>query len=147
MGAENMTVKADGRDADLFPLTPEASMFCINQTIRGVPYSKQKARGNQEAPAKWSAEVVRQTGELPKIKDACLMKVTFLLPPDKYPRDMPYGPDLDNLLKRLLDALNQTIFSGAKGGDSCIVSLTVMKTKVSSYEESGVHIEVMPVKV
>jgi len=106
-----------------------------------------KSRGNQEAPQKWSDEVVRQTSELPKIKDACIMKVTFLLPPDKYPRDMPYGPDLDNLLKRLLDDLKRTILSEARGGDSCIVSLTVMKTKVSSYEESGAHIEVMPVRV
>src|SRR6267378_6130586 len=105
-----------------------------------------KSRGNQAAPEKWSEEVVRQTRELPKIKDACILKVTFLLPPDKYPRDMPYGPDLDNLLKRLLDALNQTIFSGAKGGDSCIVSLTVMKTKAPSDAASGAHIEVMPVK-
>jgi len=139
--------KADGRKPDLFSLTPEESIFYINQTIRGVPYSKQKSRGNQAAPEKWSEEVVRQTRELPKIKDACIMKVTFLLPPDKYPRDMPYGPDLDNLLKRLLDDLKRTILSEARSGDSCIVSLTVMKTKVSSYEESGAHIEVMPVKV
>jgi len=138
---------ADGRKPDLFSLTPEASMLYINLTIKGVPYCKMKSRGNQEAPQKWSDEVVRQTSELPKIKDACIMKVTFLLPPDKYPRDMPYGPDLDNLLKRLLDDLKRTILSEARGGDSCIVSLTVMKTKVSSYEESGAHIEVMPVRV
>jgi hypothetical protein len=108
-----MTVKAD-----LFPLAAESSTFYINRTIKGIPYSKLKSRGNLDAPGKWSAEVVKQTSDLPKIKDACLMKETFLLPTDKYPRDMPYGPDLDNLLKRLLDALNQTIFSGAKGGDS-----------------------------
>jgi len=134
-------------DAVLFPLTPEASTFYINKTIKGIPYSKLKSRGNLEAPERWSAEIVKQTSDLPKIKDACILKVTFLLPPDKYPRDMPYGPDLDNLLKRLLDALNQTIFSGAKGGDSCIVSLMVMKTKAPSDADSGAHIEVMPVKV
>jgi len=134
-------------DADLFPLAAEASTFYINRTIKGVPYSKLKSRGNLEAPERWSEEIVKQTSDLPKIKDACILKVTFLLPPDKYPRDMPYGPDLDNLLKRLLDALNQTIFSGAKGGDSCIVSLTVMKTKAPSDAASGAHIEVMPVKV
>ena len=139
--------KTQGRDASLFSLAPDASTFYVNRIVKGVPYSKLKSRGNLEAPARWSSEVVRQTSDLPKIKDACLMKVTFLLPADKYPRDMPYGPDLDNLLKRLLDALNQTIFSEAKGGDSCIVSLTVMKTKAPSDADSGVHIEVMPVKV
>lgn len=25
------------------------------------------------------------------------MKITFLLPADKFPTDFPYGPDLDNL--------------------------------------------------
>jgi len=134
------------RDADLFANTPEASTFYINRTVNGVPYSKVKSRGNLEAPGKWSAEVDRQTSDLPKIKDACILKVTFLLPPDKYPKDMPYGPDLDNLLKRLLDALNQTIFSEAKGGDSCIISLTVMKTKAPSEADSSTHVEVMPVK-
>src|SRR5947209_3361846 len=110
------TVKTGTGSAELFSLAPDAPMFYINRTIKGVPYSKQKARGNREAPEKWSSEVVRQTSDLPKIMDACLMKVTFLLPPDKYPRDMPYGPDLDNLLKRLLDALKRTILSEAKGG-------------------------------
>lgn len=133
--------------ADLFPAMPEASNFYINRTIKGIPYSKLKSRGNKEAPEKWSAEVVKQTSDLPKIKDACLMKVTFLLPSDKYPRDIPYGPDLDNLLKRLLDALNKTIFSEARGGDSCVISLTVMKTKAPSDAGSGAHIEIMPVKV
>jgi Holliday junction resolvase RusA-like endonuclease len=122
-------------------------VFYINRTIKGIPYSKQKTRGDIDAPKRWSEEITTQTSDLPKIKDACLMKVTFLLPPDKFQRDIPHGPDLDNLLKRLLDALSRTIFSEAKGGDSCVVSLLVMKTKVSSYEESGVHIEVMPVKV
>ena len=75
------------------------------------------------------------------------MKVTFLLPPDKFPSDFPYGPDLDNLLKRFMDALNHTIFSGTHGGDSCVVMLTVMKTKVATSIEAGVHLEVLPVSV
>lgn len=75
------------------------------------------------------------------------MKVTFLLPPNKFPSDFPHGPDLDNLLKRFMDALNDTVFSDTPGGDSCVVMLTVMKTKVSSDAEAGVHLEVLPVSV
>jgi Holliday junction resolvase RusA-like endonuclease len=75
------------------------------------------------------------------------MKVTFLLPPDKFPSDLPYGPDLDNLLKLLLDALNGTVFSEARGHDSCVISLAVTKTRAASREDSGVHIEVIPVKL
>jgi hypothetical protein len=47
---------------------------------------------------------------LPRISEVCILKVTFLLPPDKYPKNLPYGPDLDNLLKRFLDLLNETVF-------------------------------------
>lgn len=120
-------------------------MSYINCLIRGVPYSRFKRRGRIKAPAAWSESIVSQTRGLPKVKEACILKVTFLLPHDKFPADLPYGPDLDNLLKRLLDALNQTIFSEARGRDSCVVSLHVMKTEVSSDAEAGVHVEVLPI--
>jgi len=76
-----------------------------------------------------------------------VLKATFLLPPDKFPTDLPYGLDLDNLLKLFLDALNETIFSEAKGKDSCVISMTVMKTMVPSNKEAGVHLEILPVKL
>ena len=76
-----------------------------------------------------------------------LVKITFLLPPDKFPSDYPYGPDLDNLLKRFMDALNKTVFCEARGLDSCIVSMTVLKTQVASKGEVGAHLEVMPVSL
>lgn len=122
-------------------------MSYINHLIKGVPYSRFKRRGRIEAPAAWSQLVIDQTRDLPKVREACILKVTFLLPEDKFPTDLPYGPDLDNLLKRLLDALNETIFLYARGHDSCVIALTVMKTKASSDVESGVHIEVLPVNV
>jgi Holliday junction resolvase RusA-like endonuclease len=115
--------------------------------ISGVPYSRAKSRGNKEAAPAWSRAIVEQTYNLPKVREACALKVTFLLPPDKYPADFPYGPDLDNLLKRLLDGLNETIFSETVGKDSCVVLLNVMKTKVESSLLSGAHIEVLPVSV
>jgi len=72
----------------------------INVLIKGIPYAKSKLRGDRQAPARWSKVIVEQTGALPRVKEACVVKVTFLLPPDKFPADYPYGPDLDNLLKR-----------------------------------------------
>jgi Holliday junction resolvase RusA-like endonuclease len=119
----------------------------INFTISGVPYSRLKSRGKIAAPREWSEQVIAQTSGLPKVKEACALKVTFLLPPNKFPRDYPYGPDLDNLLKRLLDGLNQTIFSDTAGHDSCVILLNVMKTKVTSEKEAGAHIEILPVSV
>jgi Holliday junction resolvase RusA-like endonuclease len=119
----------------------------ISLTISGVPYSRVKSRGDREAPQRWSEAVVKQTQGLPCVKEACLVKVTFLLPPDKFPSDYPYGPDLDNLLKRFMDALNQTVFREAEGHDSCIVSLTVLKTRVASPAEAGAHLEILPVSL
>jgi Holliday junction resolvase RusA-like endonuclease len=122
-------------------------MSYINHLIKGVPYSRNKSRGNLGAADQWSEQVKLQTASLPRVKEACALKVTFLLPPDKFPKDFPYGPDLDNLLKRFMDALNDTVFADTPGGDSCVVMLTVMKTKVSSSDAAGAHLEVLPVSV
>jgi Holliday junction resolvase RusA-like endonuclease len=119
----------------------------IKAMINGVPYSQAKSRGDKEAPQRWTGAIVAQTRGLPCVKEACLVKITFLLPPDKFPVDFPYGPDLDNLLKRFMDALNGTVFREAKGNDSCIVSMTVIKTKVASPKEAGAHLEVLPVSL
>jgi Holliday junction resolvase RusA-like endonuclease len=122
-------------------------MNYISIFIKGIPYGKSKTRGDIEAPSRWSEAVKMQTEKLPKVKEACILKVTFLLPADKFPTDFRYGPDLDNLLKRFLDALNETIFSEAPGKDSCIISMNVTKVKVSNTEDAGVQLEVLPVSV
>ena len=119
----------------------------ISVSIAGVPYSKSKHRGAVLAPAQWTTTVREATRLLPKVKEACILKITFMLPPDKFPPNFPFGPDLDNLLKRFLDAFNDTVFSDARGKDSCIVSLHVMKTRVESCDVSGAHIEILPVTI
>jgi Holliday junction resolvase RusA-like endonuclease len=119
----------------------------IYKKISGIPYGKFKTRGQKNALKDWTEEVIKQTQNLPKVREACILRVTFLLPPDKFPPDSPYGPDLDSLLKRLLDALNETIFKDTQGGDSCVVSLHVMKTKVESSKEAGAILEALPVTI
>lgn len=122
-------------------------MAVIGVTIRGVPYAQAKRRGDLRAPGQWTKAVVEQTRGLPTVAEACFVKVTFLLPANKFPTDFPYGPDLDNLLKRTLDALQTTIFRKARGRDSCVVALFAMKTKVDDPREAGAHLEVLPVTV
>jgi Holliday junction resolvase RusA-like endonuclease len=119
----------------------------IHKKIFGIPYGKFKTRGQKNALKDWTEEIIKQTQSLPTVEEACILNVTFLLPPDKFPDDFPYGPDLDNLLKRLLDALNETIFKDTPGGDSCVVSLHVMKTKVESPKDAGAILEVLPVTI
>jgi Holliday junction resolvase RusA-like endonuclease len=98
------------------------------------------------APA-WTAAVIRQTQNWPRVREACAVHVTFLLPASSFPGDFPYGPDLDNLCKRFFDALNLTVFSTAPGKDSCVVAVHGMKANVPPGENTGVAIEVLPVSV
>jgi hypothetical protein len=114
--------------------------------IDGVPYPKIKSRGDKQAPKRWTAAVVAATGGLPKVKDACLVRVTYLIPRRNVPKDIPYGTDIDNLNKRFFDALSQTIFSEAKGRDSCVIALEAMKVVVESDSDAGAALEVLPVQ-
>jgi len=133
--------------SELYFIRDYSQMTYICQKIKGVPYSKKKSRGRIDAPAEWTQKIIDQTKDLPKVKEACVLNITFLLPPDKFPTDFPYGPVLDNLLKGFLNVLNETIFSGAPGKASCIVSLNVMKTKVESESMAGALLEVLPVSI
>jgi Holliday junction resolvase RusA-like endonuclease len=119
----------------------------IHKKISGLPYPKTKTKGQLQAPQQWTDAIIQQTKDLPKVQEACILKVTFLLPPDKFPTDLPYGPDLDNLLKRFLDALKETVLKDTLGQDSCIISLSAIKTKVESQEEAGAILEVLPITI
>jgi Holliday junction resolvase RusA-like endonuclease len=77
-------------------------------------------------------------------KVRCLLRVTFRLPQGKFNETNPFGTDLDNLLKRLLDALSQTVFSDAPGRDACVVSLEATKVLALNPSESGVDGEIIP---
>jgi len=112
-----------------------------------VPYGRNKSRGDINAPKRWTTSIIDQTRGLPKIAEACILRVTFLLPPNKFPSDLPFGPDLDNLMKRFSDALNQTIFSETDGKDSCVVEMSVLKTRVENEDEAGAIFEVLPISI
>lgn len=118
----------------------------ILHRITGIPYGQNKTRGNTDAPGQWTRVVIEQTKNLPKVAKGCIVRITYFLPNNKYPSDLPYGPDLDNLTKRLFDALNKTVFSKAKGKDSCVVKMTATKKKVESETDAGASIEITPVK-
>ena len=111
----------------------------IDKFIEGIPYPKIKTRGDVQAPSRWSAAVKSATQYLPKVSGRVSMNVKFILPADKYPSDHPYGPDLDNLLKRFLDALGRTVLSKAEGKDGAVVKLTVSKRKAREGEATGVR--------
>jgi Holliday junction resolvase RusA-like endonuclease len=96
--------------------------------VRGIPYPHTKSTGNVQGCADWTAAVIEKTRGLPKITGPCLLRVTFRLPREKFNGASPFGADLDNLLKRLLDALSRTVFSDAPGKDACVVALEATKS-------------------
>ena len=112
----------------------------VDLFIEGIPYSQQKPKGDIQAPDRWSEVVKQTTKSVPKVRGPCHMVVVFVLPADEYPSDHPYGPDLDNLMKRLLDALNDTIFSEVAGKDGSVVQLVVSKRKAKQNEPTGASV-------
>lgn len=110
--------------------------------ITGIPYSRNKVHGNLDGPAAWTNAVSEQTKHIPPIKGPCVLKVRFFLPRANAPQDCPFGNDLDNLLKRFFDALNETVFRDVTGHDSCVVSVTASKVLVDRPEDAGAEFEV-----
>src|SRR6266545_4638347 len=108
--------------------------------VEGTPYPWHKVRGDIEGPERWSAAIRLQTEKLPAVSGPCRLEVEFVLPRDRFPRDHPYGTDLDNLLKRLLDALKGTVLSTLPGTDGAIVELRASKIPASPGETTGARI-------
>jgi hypothetical protein len=52
----------------------------IWKKIAGIPYARSKSRGNLAAPRAWTDAVVQETRNLPKIRDACLLRITLSHP-------------------------------------------------------------------
>lgn len=113
--------------------------------IRGVPYPKTKSTGNVAGGQKWTQAIVDRTKGYKKVTGPCLLRVTFRLPKDKFHDGNPFGTDLDNLLKRFLDALSQTVFCEAPGTDACAVSLEATKVLVTNTQEAGVDGEIVQI--
>ena len=112
----------------------------VDLFIEGIPYGQRKPRGDIEAPDRWTEAVKQATKNLPRVKDRCYMIVVFVLHEDTCPPDYPDGSDLDNLMKRLLDALNDTVFSEVKGKDGSVVQLVVSKRKAIQNEPTGARV-------
>jgi Holliday junction resolvase RusA-like endonuclease len=118
-------------------------MSQIKFRIAGVPYPKRKNASGKEGLRVWTKCVVENSASLPRVTGPCSLRVTFFLPPDKFPTDFPFGSDLDNLLKPFLDALQETVFSKVTNGDSCIMELNASKVKVDAIENCGVSCEIV----
>ena len=110
----------------------------ISVFITGTPYGQNKVRGDIQAPRKWTESIREQTRNVASVSNPCVLEVTFVLPNDKYPLDFPYGPDLDNLLKRFLDALQPKPLSN----DSNVMKLIASKRRAGMNEVTGAYLTI-----
>jgi Holliday junction resolvase RusA-like endonuclease len=117
----------------------------IRGKIAGIPFGHDKVRGDLAGPEEWSRAIRSQTENLPGICGPCMLRVTFLLPPSKFPKDHPFGNDLDNLLKRFCDALQDTVLLQAPGKDGAIVCIEATKARVESDETAGAEFELIEI--
>ena len=76
----------------------------------------------------------------------CELTVEFVLPADKFPKNFPYGMDLDNLLKRLQDALEKTVLKDVPGRDSAIVVVHASKRPAESGARTGARLSIQEVQ-
>ena len=109
----------------------------FEKMIVGVPYSQNKVKGRVAGCDEWTQTIIESTKSLPKLKPPYRIDIAFILPDSKYPKDHPYGSDLDNLTKRLFDALNNTIFSEAPGKDGSVIKMIVSKRLAIKNEPTG----------
>jgi Holliday junction resolvase RusA-like endonuclease len=117
----------------------------IKVFISGEPYCQNKTKGNILGTKVWSQAIIEATQNFPRITSGCKAKIEFILPANKYPNDHPYGSDLDNLLKRLFDALNVTVFADVAGKDGSIVEVVATKRKSSDTDPPGVYLDIQEI--
>ncbi|MFC1540540.1 RusA family crossover junction endodeoxyribonuclease [Candidatus Margulisiibacteriota bacterium] len=106
--------------------------------VIGIPYAKKKVRGYVKGPKDWATAILKQTKGLKVIDYPCIFEVRFILLANKFPSDLPFGPDLDNLLKHFLDCLQKTCLEN----DSLIIKLIASKSKIRKNEKPGAKVMV-----
>lgn len=107
-------------------------------TIDGVPIRGDKYQGL----TKWKQAIINQTKDIKRIDYPCCAKIDFILQENQHPTDRPHGPDLDNLLKPLLDGLQKTILDD----DSLIYGINVTKRAKRPHEKTGAVISIKKFK-
>ncbi len=117
--------------------------------VEGGAYGSFKSRGNKAGVKAWQSLIIQATKRTPKIKGPCKLELRFVLPPNRYPADHPYGSDVDNLASAVMDALNETIFSEVPGKDGAVLWLETLKLKAEKEEDAHliIFVEALPKKV
>lgn len=73
------------------------------------------------------------------------MEIIFFIPVEKFTLKDVYGPDIDNLVKRLLDGLNNTLFRDLETKDGSVIDLKVTKKPAIGDQKPGAKVTVFVV--
>ncbi len=103
--------------------------------IKGEPISRKAHRGAvADSERAWQKIVADQTKGLPKITTPHAATIVF-----RIKKWHGHGPDIDNLLKPVLDALKLTIFPKPTE-DAILYVVNVAKKQTDPGEEPGVDL-------
>lgn len=124
------------------PLLPSVKASSTKVFITGEPYGQAKLKGDTAGPVRWTEAVKKATLTLPKVRGQCHLWVTFVLPANRYPADHPHGPALNHLLKRVLDAMSETVFSDVPGNAGAVAVLVATKRRALGDEATGAEVTI-----
>ena len=110
--------------------------------IPGRPVVPTTPMGRRNSPDPWTSQVIDGTIGLPRVAGRCELDVEFVIPLDRDPWEHPWEMSLTNLMKWLLDALEQTLFRSDPGGESQLVSISARQKVARSKEKTGARIAV-----
>ncbi len=116
----------------------------IHMFVRGEPHVA-KTGSNKSALRQWQDIVEKQTDGMKRMKGPCQVRLDFVLPPGSFKspnKKVPYGPDLDNLVEAVLDALATNVFPDGVG-DNAATQLLSTKREATKGEEPGVMVTVV----
>lgn len=90
----------------------------------------------------WVSRAIDAALGQPRVTEPCDLEVEFALTPDHVPWILPSETSLSNMLRVLLEALEETVLRGAQEEGGGLVSIRARSKVVNSAESAGTHVVV-----
>ena len=110
-------------------LTHESAPL-VDFFVPGAPHSQKP----------WVSRVIDAAIGQPRISSACELDVEFVLPRDRVPWILPSETSLSNMLRVLLEALEDTVLREAPEGEGSLVAIRARAKLAGANQEPGTHI-------
>jgi hypothetical protein len=114
-------------------LTPETSAL-VDFFVPGPPHSQKP----------WVSRVIDAAIEQPRVTTTCQLDVEFVLPRDRVPWILPSETTLTNMLRVLLEALEDTVLREVPEEGGGLVSIRARTKSAGAGQEPGTRIVLRP---